>query len=82
MESQNLCAMVSSVSTIHIRHLSSMSLINLLLQELIIVALCQMEQMYSPSLHLQVLSQMFLHLSLRLGVRMPCHLVIKFFGAY
>ena len=36
--------------------------------------------MNAPSLQLQVLSLAFSHLSLRLGLRMPCHFVIMVIG--
>ena len=70
LQYQNSCAMVYGVSTIHMKYLSSMSLINLALQEVVEVSLCQMNQMNAPSLHLQVLSQIFPHMNLRFVVIM------------
>lgn len=70
----NLCAMVSQIPAMHIRCLSSISIICLALHELIMTALCQIDQMKEPSFLLCVLSQTFPPFNVTLGRMMPCHL--------
>ena len=50
MQSQKLHVMISSMSILHMRHLLSMPLINLALQESIATGLCHTDHVKAPSL--------------------------------
>lgn len=56
LQSQNPCAMVFGISAIHMRQLLPMSLRNLALHMLIVLALCHIDQMNTHSFLLWVLS--------------------------
>ena len=68
------------IFTLHIQHLLSISVINLVIQEFIANALCQIDQMKAPSFVLHTKSRTFPHFNLSLCGMMPYHLVTIVLG--